>query len=244
MRGSIFWLRSGFFQGDGGRRAQEKGGRVEPDGTPKAAEITLLLADGAAADTENVKRGLDLVFRHWARPVLSIVRGIHTPAQLPAEDFQDLWQDTIRDLALRVRGGGLRRDGSLFSLVCTIAKRLAARHVRRRAKRQTVPLIDELEDTRDRRRWADLGPLERAEVLELMQAAIPTLPSKAGTVIEIFIRHFPESASMERLRQMVSAVTGREETLAAVKRGLQDAREGLRNHLRRKGYDFRTGGDR
>jgi DNA-directed RNA polymerase specialized sigma24 family protein len=217
---------------------------VGPDETTQEAEIVLLLADGATGDKEKVKRGLDLVFRLWARPVLSLLRGVHAPSQLPAEDFCDLWHETIRQLALRVQGGGLRRDGSLFALVCMIAKRLAARHVRRCATRRTVPLFDELEDTRDRRRWADLSPLERAEVLELLQAAIPELPPKAGTVIQVFIHNFPESEVMERLREMVSLVTGREETLAAVKRGLQDAREGLRNHLQRRGYDFRTGGDR
>jgi DNA-directed RNA polymerase specialized sigma24 family protein len=209
-----------------------------------ASEISLLLAGGAAADTEKVKRGLTLVFLHWARPVFTILRGLHSPSELPAGDFPDLWQETIRDLTLRVRRGELRDEGSLFSLVCTIARRRAARHVRRSATRQTVPLIDDLEDSYGRRRWGNLSDLERAEVFELMRAAIPTLPPKAGTVIRVFIERFPASESMERLREMVSAETGREETLAAVKRGLQDAREGLRDRLRRKGYDFRTGGDR
>ncbi len=208
------------------------------------AVIALLLADGATGDKEKVKRGLDLVFRLWARPVLSLIRLVHGRSELPPEDFDDLWHETNRQLAQCVRDGGVRREGSLFALVCTIAKRLAARHVRRLAARRTVSLFDKLEDTRDRRPWADLSPIERAELFELMKGAIPALPQKAGTVMQVFIDHFPESESMERLRKMVSEVTGREETLAAVKRGLQDAREGLRSHFRRKGYDFRRGGDR
>jgi DNA-directed RNA polymerase specialized sigma24 family protein len=217
---------------------------VDPDGTPNAVEITLLLTGGAAADTAKVKQGLELVFRNWARPVFSILRGLHPSSDLPAGDFPDLWQETIRDLTLRVRRGELREEGSIFSLVCTIARRRAARHIHRRRQRQTVQLLDDLEDSQGRRRWADLSDLERAEVFELMGGAIPTMPPKAGKVIEIFIKHFPESESMERLRELVSAATGREETLAAVKRGLQDAREGLRDRLRRRGYDFRRGGDR
>jgi len=218
---------------------------VDPDGTLIAAEITLLLAEGAEGapvDTEKVKRGLTLVFQHWARPVFAILRGNYSPAELPPGDFPDLWQDTIRDLTRLVWQGGVRKEGSLFSLVCTITRRRAERHVKWRASHQTVNLVDDLEVSCDRRPWADLNGSERNEVFELMRAAIPTLPPKAGIVIRVFIEHFPETESMERLRELVSKVTCKEETLAAVKRGLQDGREALREVLRRKGYEFRTGG--
>jgi fructose-1,6-bisphosphatase len=44
-----------------------------------------------------------------------------------------------------------------------------------------------------------------------------------------------ETASMEYLRREVSQETGKEETLAAVKRALQEARTKVREYLRRKG---------
>jgi DNA-directed RNA polymerase specialized sigma24 family protein len=207
-------------------------------------EIALLLADGAGGDKEKAKRGLELVYQLWGRPILSLLRAVHAPSELSKEDFWDLWHETMHQLAVRIRNGGLRREGSLFSLVTMIAKRLAARHVHQCTTRRTAPLFDELEDTRDGRGWADLNQFEREELLELAQRIIPTLSPKIRTVIQVFIRHFPETESMERLRERVSEVTGREETLAAVKRALQDAREGLRSHMQRKGYDFRTGGDR
>lgn len=217
---------------------------MDPDADEVTAEISLLLVGGAAADTERVKQGLALVFRHWARPVFTILRGLHPPSDLSTADFPDLWQETVQGLTVRVRNGYLREEGSLFSLVCTIARRLAVRHVERRPARATVPLIDDLVSGGGRRPWADLDPLERAEVFQLIREAIPALPPKAGTVIRVFIERFPESLSMERLREQVSEETGREETIGGVKRGLQEAREGLRERLRRKGYDFRTGGYR
>lgn len=216
---------------------------MEPDEASEESEVAVLLADGTSGDADKARRGLSIVYRLWARPVLALLRAVYTPSQLPAVDFEDVWQETVRQLAELVRGGRIRPEGSLFALVATIARRQAGRHVRRRAAARAVPLFDELVDTRDRRGWADLDAAERGEVLELTEQAIPSLPPKAATVMRVFIEHFPESGGMERLRELVRQATGRAETLAGVKRALQDAREGLRCRLRRRGYDFQTEGD-
>lgn len=54
----------------------------------------------------------------------------------------------------------------------------------------------------------------------------------ARVVYQTFVDHFPATEDMEALRQRVSDVTGCEETLATVKRALQEARRKIGDLLK------------
>ena len=55
--------------------------------------------------------------------------------------------------------------------------------------------------------------------------------------------NYPETKDMEVLRQEVSRMTGREETLVSIKRALQEGRNKVRQLLERKGYTIGKRGD-
>jgi hypothetical protein len=69
------------------------------------------------------------------------------------------------------------------------------------------------------------------------------LPTRQQMALQVFVEHFPESQAMEVLRDEVGRRSGRVETLAAVKRALQEARATVRIFLRRKGYSIGKRGD-
>jgi hypothetical protein len=75
------------------------------------------------------------------------------------------------------------------------------------------------------------------EIMHLIQSQVAALPLRQRLVLEVFIEQFPESASLAVLRQEVSRRTGREESLVAVKRALQEGRLRVREFLHRQGYD-------
>jgi hypothetical protein len=77
----------------------------------------------------------------------------------------------------------------------------------------------------------------------LIRDAVSALPRKQRVVLQAFLDHYPETKDMEVLRQEVSRMTGVEETLAAVKRALQEGRNKVRQLLEKKGYTFGKRGD-
>ena len=62
-------------------------------------------------------------------------------------------------------------------------------------------------------------------------------------VMDVFVGDFPETASMPELQRLVSERAGKPETLAAVKRALQEARAKVRKLLVDKGYNFGKQGE-
>ena len=54
--------------------------------------------------------------------------------------------------------------------------------------------------------------------------------------MQVFVDDYPDTADMQELRRLVSERTCEPETLAAVKRALQEARAKVREHLRSREY--------
>ena len=52
--------------------------------------------------------------------------------------------------------------------------------------------------------------------------------------MQVFADYYPDTAIMDALRRLVSAETGEEETLASVKRALQEARRKAQEYIRVK----------
>jgi DNA-directed RNA polymerase specialized sigma24 family protein len=201
----------------------------------------------AAADRPSRHKGLVLMEQQYQRPVAEGIR--RRFPELPADDLADAWREAVRGLVQKVMTGRFSPDGSLPGLLYTIAHHWIVSNARRAGVRREAlegvlePIARALQGTEVGRQWKGLDPVERNEFMALLAESIRWLPPRQQQVMRVFVSHFPESLNMEVLRREVSAVSGEEETLAAVKRALQEARRKARELLRRGAYDAGKRGD-
>lgn len=203
-------------------------------------EEARLLLDGSE---EEVNQGLSLIDRHLRKGVAGWVRE-RFPG-LSAEDLADVWAMTLAGIFELVRKGRFDCNKPLMPLICTIASARATDFTRRGTARDSVitAVGERLRDTRTGRQWQAFDQAERNEAMELIRAAIATLPRRQGEVFQAFVDHYPETDDRTVLREKVSEATGREVTLVAARRALQEAFEKVRALLRRKGYDLEGRGE-
>ena len=95
-------------------------------------------------------------------------------------------------------------------------------------------ILDGMNQTAANNDWREFERLEQEELLEDLNAFIQTLPYKQRIVMQVFVDGYPETSKMQELRHRVSATTGEEETLASVKRPLQEVRKKLRERMGRR----------
>jgi DNA-directed RNA polymerase specialized sigma24 family protein len=197
-----------------------------PDSFDEEAVRILLIGD-----SEEIGQGLNLVDRHFRMTMSGWVRS-QFPG-LSSADLADIWQETLSGLFKRVRQQQFDADQPLLPLLRAIARNQAISRTRRlKTDDQLLAAIAEsLRVTEIGDRWSQLDELVRRETLECIRRHIRELPYKQRLVIQSFIGGFPETESMELLRQNVSKITGKEETLASVKRALQEARRKFRELL-------------
>ncbi len=206
-------------------------------------DIRLLLACGDGDG--DVLDGFTLIEQHLRDPVCGWVRLRKCPG-ISAEEMNDLWDETLVELLKQVRGGKYKGERKVFTDLCQIIKTNSIDRGRRKKSREDLAVAfgRTLQDTDTGQRWKGMQPAERRELQRLIQAAVATLPLKQRQVMEAFVANFPESRDMQKLRQSTGELTGTEETLASVKRALQEGRVKVRAVLRRKGYDHtQPGGD-
>ena len=65
---------------------------------------------------------------------------------------------------------------------------------------------------------------DREHLLLEIRRSVSGLPDRQKTIIQAFVDHFPETEDREALRRLVSEMTGRDETRAAVSRAFYEAR--------------------
>jgi RNA polymerase sigma factor (sigma-70 family) len=186
---------------------------------------------------EEIAQGLVRIDRNLRVRCCAWIRKLF-PGMKP-HDLADAWQETLVGVWRSVTDGRFDADQPLMPFLCSIFWARAVDHTRRtKARDDAIAAVGEqLRGTRTGEQWKRYSEAERSEIRELIRDAIATLPEKQRVVWQVFVDNYPETKSMEVLRVEVSKVTGKEETLAAVKRALQEGRPKVREFLERKGYD-------
>lgn len=195
-------------------------------------EIRLLLLCGQA----DLHRGFELIDARWRKAISGRLR--HWFPGLPAEDLPEIWQDTLLRLLHAVQSNDFDPDRPLEPYLWTVAKARATDRLRRQTTRdEAIPGIAAgLQGCS----LASITPAELTELREFLRSSVAALPHKQRVVLQAWIDGYPDTTDMQLLRKEVSLVTGQEETLAAVKRALQEARRKTRDFLTRKGYRMDT----
>lgn len=159
---------------------------------------------------------------------------------MDAETLANTWSEAILCLLQAIRAGRFDPARPLLPWLCQTLHARAVDHARRSRCRQDVltMLGVALRQRRVQPSGIAASAEERREVVQLIREAIGRLPAQQQLVLQVFVDHYPDSASMERLREEVGRASGRTETLASVKRALQEARVKVRAFLRRKGYSL------
>ena len=194
-------------------------------------EVRLLLLGGE----QDHRVGLERIHQQLRDALCGAVRNRYPG--LKSDDLAELWGKTMVEFYAKVRKGGFDPDRPLVPFLRRILLCRAADLCRcRTADERALAAVGQALRTSDTGRWwSATTQAERRELLELIRKAVGTLDGKQKTVMQVFVDQYPDTASMEYLRREVSRETGKEETLAAVKRALQEARTKVREYLRRKG---------
>lgn len=155
---------------------------------------------------------------------------------LDADALANVWSEMVLCVLKTIRAGRFDATRPLLPWLCRILYARAVDDARRQRSREEM-LVRLAHALRQRGRSRMVAAVEdRREVVQLIEEAIATVPPQQRRVLQAFVDHYPASGAMERLRELVSRVTGRVETLASVKRALQEARVKVRRFLWRKGY--------
>ena len=203
-------------------------------------EETKILLIGNTAELEE---GLSQVDQHLRRRICGRVR--HYLPGLKSHDLADCWQETLMAVFKAVRDGRFDPDRPLGPYLFSIAHAKGIDLLRRQTTRdKALTAVGEtLQGTQCGEEWRQLSSSERSEALAIVRDGIGTLPDKQRVVFQAFMDNYPETKDMEVLRQEVSRMTGREETLVSIKRALQEGRNKVRQLLERKGYTIGKRGD-
>ena len=182
-------------------------------------------------DRDDIGQALQKIIEHLQNPIYRWLRK-KFPG-LPSEDLADCWADMLANLFEKVSKNDFDPDRPLRPLIYKIAHSRATDKLRRQTSYQdAMAAVGEmLRNTKVGREWNILDDLLKRDVLNQIQEAIMTLPEKQRIVMQVFVDNYPETKSMESLRFEVGKVTGCEETLASVKRALQEARVKVREFL-------------
>jgi DNA-directed RNA polymerase specialized sigma24 family protein len=189
-----------------------------------------------AGTDEEIGRALALIDRHLRRRLCGWLRR-RFPG-LASDDLANAWAETLVGAWEAARARRFDPGRPLVPWLCHIANARAVDYTRRATTRAEAlaAVAVALRASQAGRQWQLLGEGERAEVLQLIRAAIDQLPDQQRRVLDVFVAHYPETRSMTALQREVSRMSGRAETLAAVKRALQEGRRKVRAFLRTKGY--------
>jgi DNA-directed RNA polymerase specialized sigma24 family protein len=205
--------------------------------TDEDEDIRLRLVAGGDSD---IRSAFVLIDEQYRIPICAWVRKYYPG--MSVEDLAEMWQDTMVELLKKVRGGKYEGEQRVFSDLCQIISRntIDLRRKHRTRERVLDDIGRTLAGTLTGDHWKNAQPEQRLELLQLIRQEGTTLPDKQRQVLEAFVANFPETEDMQALRRYTSELTGKEETLAAVKGAIAVVRRKLRAVLKRKGYGFRN----
>jgi DNA-directed RNA polymerase specialized sigma24 family protein len=193
-------------------------------------ELRILLVGSAAEVAEAFQRIDD----GWRNPICANLR--QRFLGLTSEDIKDAWQDTMVQLLKVVRDGPFDAEQPLWPFVWKIANARATDRLRHLTRTSRDDVLQAIGESLRGSSLATLSQTERREFRELYPRLLLTLPSKQRVVLQAWVNGFPETNDMQRLRHQVGVAIGEEQTLASVKRALQEARRKAREFFEAKGY--------
>jgi DNA-directed RNA polymerase specialized sigma24 family protein len=195
-------------------------------------QVRRLLTGGPA----QIEQAVALIDLHLRNRFCASLRK-RFPGMAP-DDLADAWADTLLGVFLAARDRRFDGQRPLLPWLWTIASRQAIDHTRRATSREQLraAVAEALRQTQTGRRWRSWSEAERNEVMRLIREAFTLLSYRQQVVFHVFVYHYPESGRMEVLRREVSELTKGPETVAGVKRALQECRQKVRAFLRAKGY--------
>ena len=187
---------------------------------------------------EEIGQALSLIENHLRRRICVWLR--KQQAWMSSEDLADAWQETLMGVCKAVRAKRFDANQPLIPWLLSIASARGIDQRRRKTsrKRALAAVGEALRGTRVGRVWEVRLAEERNEILACVRAEILRLPEKQRRVMQVFDEGYPDTKDMQVLRVEVSKVSGQEETLASVKRALQEARRKVRDCLKAKGYEI------
>lgn len=196
-------------------------------------EVRMCLAGG---EEDKIAVGLEIIHKQLRGRLCAWIR--KSFPGLTADDLATTWSETLLGILEVARAGRFDGERPLFPWLCQILKARAIDHLRRQTTREEalVAVGRALRSTQVGQFWRALDEVERNEVMALIREAINLLPTQQQTVFRIFVAQYPETKNMNVLQREVARVTGRAQTLAGVKRALQEGRHKVRAFLMRKGY--------
>lgn len=160
-----------------------------------------------------------------------------------SHEIWDVYQQVLLELVEKVRGGKVDTNEPLLPLVKTMARRRAIDHLRKkghRPKRNLDGAFEELAESLSSSnlnlRWRYLDSLAQKEFRVALMEEISKLTAKQRVVAEARINHFEES--WDTVKEEVSRVTGKQETVVAVKSAWRDAKDVMRDNLTRRNFNF------
>jgi len=150
---------------------------------------------------------------------------------LKPDDLADAWQETLQAVDTAAKERRLDLERPLLPWLWKVLWNKAASKLRGKVnqEKRLAHAAYLLEKSSRGEAWTKKSNEEKAEILEKVRVAIRQLPQKQRTVIQLYVDHFDQiKNNMEDLRVIVSSETGCEETLAAVKGALREARRKVR----------------
>jgi DNA-directed RNA polymerase specialized sigma24 family protein len=190
-----------------------------------------------AGDTEEINRALELIEDHLRGPLCG---WLHRKLPgLPLDEVTGAWTQALVDVLRAARAGRFDATRPLLPWLQQIAYARAVDAMRRASSREhrREATARALNPSRVGRSWLVLDPVERCEMLQLIEQAVATFPPRQQLVYRTFAAHYPESCNPKLLRREVALASRRVETPVAVKRTLQRVLAKLQCILRRNGYD-------
>jgi DNA-directed RNA polymerase specialized sigma24 family protein len=163
-------------------------------------------------------------------------------------DQLDVYQETLIAMHARAQKAGFDPCRSL-RMVLAIARNKSIDLLRERGHRINVDEDAILEVVAADTKGSDIllqwrlhvFPIEARELREILLTFIATLPERQRIVAQCFIDNFEDFRTRDTYRPLadaVGAITGRTESVAAVKSVWRQAREKIIAELQRRGYTY------
>jgi RNA polymerase sigma factor (sigma-70 family) len=204
------------------------------------ASATLALAQQVATllSGDELARGeaIYLIDKELRHAIVKKIR--HSAPSLAPQSVAEAYQDTLLSVWQIARAGHFNPEKPLLPLLFAVAQRRAVDCLRKRCRRevdydQLLNVVSSrLKDTNTGEAWHALAQRETArKTMHALRDVVAHLPPRQREVASIIVDAFPDVLSVEEMRQAVAEETGRQVTLAAVKRAWQEARKKTRRCL-------------
>ena len=212
-----------------------------------AATDPVTEADLESALRDDPDFAIELLDAEYQGQIIRYIKRV-TWGILDHDELMVAYQETMFALIQKVREPGFDPRRPL-RIVYKIARNKAVDLRRERRYRMNTnedgflgAVAADLKNTELGFQWRlNIGPAEAKEFREILLEIIQTLPPRQRLVARCFVDHyedFRERDTYRPLAEAVGAVTGKAESVAAVKSDWRFAREKIAAELVRRGYSF------